>query len=188
MADTPSIRIVKSSPYKGGTKLWGNRHHFNGGTPADLTHWTTLANAIATAEKAAAGGTTSFVEAICYGAGSDVPLHTITLSGTGSVSATGATVHCPLEVSALIRWSTDQRTSKNHPIYLFAYMRDTMVDTSVGFEALSSLLKTPLTTYMNDWVSGFSDGTLTLTRAGPRGASALGGLVETYVTHRDFAR
>lgn len=188
MAATPSIRIVKHTAYRGGTRTFGNRYHFNGGTPADLTHWTTLSSAIVTAEKLCTSDTTVFDESICYGAGSDVPLHTISLSGTGSsTGGTGAT-HPPLEVCALIRYSTDQRTSKNHPIYLFSYMRRTFVQSGSDYELLDTTHKALLQTYANDWVSGFSDGTNTLVRAGPNGASALGGLVETYVTHRDFPR
>jgi hypothetical protein len=187
MAATPSVKIVKSTIYEGGSRQWSNRHHFNGGTPADLTHWTTFVNAIVTAEKLCTLNETSYVEAICYGAGSDLPLHTITLSGSGAISGPGgAILPCPLQVAALIRWSTDQRTSKNHPIYLFSYMHNVLVNTAASNETVWATQRTDLQTYAAAWVSGFSDGTNTLVRAGPNGASALGELVDQYVTHRDF--
>lgn len=188
MAATPSVRIVKHAAYRGGTRTFGNRYHFAGGTPADLTHWTTLVNNIVTAEKLAASDVTVFDEAICYDAGTDVPLHTISLSGTGSSSGGAGATQPPLEVCALIRWSTDQRTVKNHPIYLFTYFRRIHVQSGGDYELLDSTQKTAITTYANAWVSGFSDGAVTHPRAGPNGAVGLGALVETYVTHRDFPR
>jgi hypothetical protein len=186
MAATPSVRIVKQTPYKGGTKQWSNRYHFSGGTPADLSHWTTFVNAVWTAEKAALSDDTSGVEAICYAAGSDLPLHTITISGSGSIAAGGSVASSPLEVSALLRWSTDQRTSKNHPIYLFSYIRAAYRQVDLGREHLATSQRTALGTYGSAWVTGFSDGTTTYHRAGPNGAVGLGQLVNLYVTHRDF--
>lgn len=188
MAATPSILVRKSAEYEGGTREFSNRYHFLGGTPADLTHWTTLSNNVVAAEKLASPGRCSFIESVCYAAGSDVPLYTITLSGTGSYSGGSNGIAPPLEVCALIRYSTDQRTGKNHPIYLFSYMRCTVTDVTVGPEFLKADLKTALTTYAAAWVSGFSDGTNTYNRAGPNGAAALAEIVDEYVTHRDFPR
>lgn len=186
MAATPSVKIVKSAPYKGGTKVFSNRHHFAGGTPADLTHWTTFINAIVTAEKLCTGNEVTYVEAVCYGAGSDLPLFTVTLSGTGSISGGTGEFYPPLEVCGLIRWSTDQRTSRNHPIYLFSYMHGVVMHPATTSETIQPAQKTAMQTYGSAWVSGFSDGTNTLKRAGPNGAVALGAFVETYATHRDF--
>lgn len=186
MAATPSVRIIKSTSYKGGSRQWSNRYHFAGGTPPDLTHWTALVGNIWTAEKLCLSDQVGGVEAICYAAGSDLPLHTITLSGGGALTASGAIQASPLEVSGLLRWATDQRTSKNHPIYLFSYIRQALRDTSVGHENLATSQKNAMQTYGSAWVSGFSDGTTTYNRAGPNGAVALGEFVSQYVTHRDF--
>lgn len=187
MAATPSILIRKHGGYKGGTKEWSNRYHFSGGTPADSAHWTTLANAIVTAEKAALSTNTTIDEAIGYAAGSDVPVWSGTYATAGTV-ATGAYANAPLEVAALVRYSTDVRTAKNHPVYLFNYYHRVLLDESVTTETLASTMASALGTYAADWISGFSDGANTYHRAGPNGAVALGAYVHPYVTHRDFPR
>lgn len=185
---TPSIKVVKSSPYKGGTRVWSNRYHFLGGTPADAGHWTTLANAILTAEKACTMTTTTLEECIGYDAGSDVPIFTGGTSVAGTYTFGGSAVRSPLEVCALVRFTTDQRTTKNHPIYLFNYMHCVAIDPAINTEALATSQQTAFNTYFSNWLSGFSDGTNTYTRAGPNGAAALTRLVESEVTHRDFPR
>lgn len=188
MAATPSIRIIKQSPYKGGTKLWSNRYHFSGGTPADSGHWATLAGNVTDAEKLALSDQCEIIEAVCYAAGSDLPLFTFTYTKTGSLSAGGANQYSPLEVSALVRWSTDVRSSKNHPIYLMSYIRSALRNAASEFELLETAQATALLTYATAWVTGFSDGANTYHRAGPNGAVGASPEVDTYVTHRDFPR
>jgi hypothetical protein len=185
MAATPSVKIVRVGSYRAGSKQWSNRFHFAGGTPADLTHWTTLVNNIVAAEKPCLSPDAGYVEAVCYAAGSDLPLHTISLSGSGSMSGSGANA-VPLETCALLRWTTDQRTSKNHPIYLFSYMHDVFVANTGSHEAVLAAERTLLSAYAASWTSGFSDGTNTYPRAGPNGAVAQSGTCEQYFSHRDF--
>jgi hypothetical protein len=188
VADTASIRIIKSGDYKGGTKQWGNRYHFSGGTPADLSHWTTLAAAVKAAEVNALATNQSFVGWVGYPPGTDEPVASGTLTGSGALTITSPVQNSPLEVSGLIRWSTDQRTTMNHPIYLFSYIRGALRQTDIENDRLGTTMRTALTTYGNAWITGFSDGTNTYHRAGPRGAVALGTSVPLYVTHRDFPR
>jgi hypothetical protein len=185
MATTPSIKVIKSFAFKGGTRHFSNRYHFNGGTPADATHWHTLMDNIVTAEKAVFTSDVTIVECVGYAAGSDVPVATKTYSTAGTLSSSG-NLPMPGECAALTRYSTSARTSKNHPVYLFNYYHGARCSSLSGTDGLFGTQRTALETYAGSWISGFSDGTITAVRAGPNGATASGHETGTYVTHRDF--
>jgi hypothetical protein len=187
VAATPSIRIVKSLPFKAGSRLTSNRYHFLGGTPADATHWHTLMDALTAAEKAIFNSPLVITEAVGYAAGSDVPVATKTYSLAGTLSGLTGVAEQAGEVAALVRYSTNSRTTKNHPIYLFNYFHGVYTTPGGGeSDLLASVQRTAMQTYATAWITGFSDGTITCTRAGPNGDAATGSLVEEYVTHRDF--
>jgi hypothetical protein len=168
--------------------VFSNRYYFNGGTPADSAHWTTLSDAVTTAERVvypSTGFTLTITQAIGYAAGSDVPVFTKAYALAGTL-AIGAGSACPGDCAALVRYSTASRTSKNHPIYLFNYYHGVLSSTALTGDTVFANQVTALNTYATSWVTGFSDGALTLIRCGPDGDAATGVLVNTKVHHRDF--
>lgn len=190
MATTPSIKIEKTFTFKGSSRIWSNRYHFTDGEPADSTKWTTFADAIVAAEKAIYDTTngSTITQAVGYAAGSDVPVFTKTYSVAGTANWTALAAREAGEVCALLRFSTNDRTTKNHPIYLFNYFHSAFVASSASPDTLYAAQRTAIDTYGANWITGFSDGVVQHHRCGPNGQLATGRLVATYTTHRDFPR
>ncbi len=187
MAAAPSIRVVKTLPFKNGSRNISNRYHFTGGTPADATHWHTLMDAVTAVEKTIYYAGVVINECFGYAAGSDVPVASKTYSLAGThTRTTGSHVQAG-EVAALARWSTAARSTKNHPIYCFSYWHGALVEDGLPyFDHIEPAQAALMATYAGDWVSGFSDGSNTYVRSTPSGHTAIGSSIEEYVTHRDF--
>lgn len=189
MAATPPSRVGiyvrQHAAYKGGTKEYGNLFHFTGPDSWSSSEFNTFSDNLV-GDMAAALSTNAIIdETIGYDAGSFVPVFSKTYSTAGSV-ATSTNGLSPLETCALMRFGTDQRTVKNHPIYLFKYIHRVNINNASSTEALAANLKTALETFGNQLLAGISDGTNSRVLCGPRGAVAQNRLVEAYVTHRDF--
>jgi hypothetical protein len=167
-------------------RKWSNRYYLDHTSIDTQAHFNTLADAVVTAEKAIYGAGQTIVQVDYYAPGSDVAVWTRTYSTTGT-GTFGAGALCPGDCAALVRYTTTQRTSKNHPLYLFNYFHG-VVSIAGGGDTILAAQSAAYGTYATAWVSGFSDGVTTYKRAGPRGAVAQGSLIETYITHRDFPR
>jgi len=188
VAATPSIKVIKTFPGRDGTLQFSNRYHFNGGTPSDTAHWTTLSDAVVTAEKAQYDSAVTIIGTVGYAAGSDVPVFSKSYSTAGTLTLVGTISAYSADAAALVRYATTARTSKNHPIYLFNYYHRPLHNASDATDDLWSTYLTALGTYAAHWISGFSDGTITAVRAGPNGATATGHFENHLVTHRDLPR
>jgi hypothetical protein len=192
-ADTKhSIVIVKQGPYRGTTRQWSNRYHFEGSLPSDTSAWTTLADNIVTAEKACLNSATTIVQAIGYNAGTATvtnphgdAVFTKDYTTVGTFSPGVNDVAVPGDCAVLVRYSTTARSTKNHPVYLFNYYHSAYRGT-VDADTLAADQKTAFETYASHWVSGFSDGASTRERCGPRGAVAISRKVDGQIRHRDF--
>lgn len=122
-----------------------------------------------------------------YDAGSNLPVFSKTYTTAGTLASAGLLQE--RQVAALVRYTTDAVTSRNHPVYLFSYYHGIAATSGAGTPDLPTpTQKTALTTYAGQWVTGFSDGTTTHKRAGPNGAVAQSGACEDNLTHRDFPR
>lgn len=126
------------------------------------------------------------VGSVGYAAGSEVPVwqETVSVAGTlsGGTPATG-------DSAVMLRWTTDQRSTKNHPIYLFNYFHGANWSGTGSTDTLWSTQKTAAQNFAAKWASGgagFSDGSITYHRCGPYGAVGLVGTCDQYVRHHDF--
>lgn len=187
-----SIEIVKSFSYRGATRTFANRYHFEGTTPVDTAAWTLLSDAVTAAEKLIFNSTVEIVAAFGndYHSATGTNLNgdavftkTYSLNGTASWDPTH--LPAPGDCAAVVRYSTPARSVKNHPIYLFNYYHGVHMGTSAG-DGLASDQKAAMETYADAWLTGFSDGTGARERCGPHGAVATARLVKPNISHRDF--
>ena len=185
MAAMPSLKIEYQSPYKGGTKRWSNRYYLTAGKPTTDARWLQLAQNYRDQLKTIITSAHTIVGAVGYDAGSDVPIWSTTFSTAGTYSA-GSQTQPPLECCAICKFTTSQRSTKNHPIYLFKYVHGVILRTTADKEQLDSGWKASFQAIMDFFISGVSDGAVSHSIAGPRGAVALTAIVNDHATHRDF--
>ena len=180
----PSIKVTCRSPRRGGTHDWSNRYFFTG---AALTsgQFAALVALLEAETKLILPTTSSIIEYTQYDPGSEVPVATSSVSVAGTMSLTGRTP-CTSDSVALARFSTSQRTSKNHPIYLFKYWHGVLTANGSNGDAIDATQLGRYQSFATDIVAGFNDGTSTRHVTGPYGAVAIGQVVKSDAHHRDF--
>jgi hypothetical protein len=180
----PSIRLVRSAPYRGGTREWGQRYFWTG---ANFTtaQFETLKDNLRALCRNVTLTDSSIVRCIGYNIGSDVPVYEDDSSVAGTYPI-GSNPIMPLEVCALARLSTSVRSVKNHPIYGFKYWHHVQNDGGADVELCRAGYKTTLESELDAMLAGLSDGDTTRQWCDAKGAVFQGRLVETYLTHRDF--
>ena len=175
-------------PYRGGTQQWSNRFNFTGAVPSSGADWLGLMNLYEPFARYLLPTNQTLVEMVGYLAGSDVPVYTHSYGVAGLYTVPGSSHPCPGDCCAVSKFTTDARTSKNHPIYLFKYLHVATYDGTAP-DTLSVDQHTQVPAGLACWL----DGSLTVagtpvSYCGPYGAVALAQIIEPYISHRDFPR
>jgi hypothetical protein len=191
VAATPSLLVKYSVPSRSpDPKVVSNRYHFNGGVPATDAAWHTLMDAVVAAFADCLYHESTIIGVNGYTAGSDIAIASKTYSTIGTRNlATDSAIKLPGFCCAIVRWATDQRTSKNHPIYLYSYIHG-VACSNADARSIKDAQVTAITTFANRWRdtgSGFSDGTNTYHRAGPNGAAGLAVSVSSDTKDHDLS-
>lgn len=188
MTPQPSMKIVKTFQRRGSLQVFTNRYHFDNGPPTSDADWLSFFDAVVAQEKTLYTSGVQIIEAVGYDAGSDLPVASKSYTTNGTRTNLSNEVSCPSEAAALARYTTTQRTSKNHPIYLFNYYHGAVYDGDVSSDRIGTGQQAAINTYAGQWVSGFDvDGTVHH-RCGPNGAVAQTGACEQWLSHRDFRK
>jgi hypothetical protein len=181
----PLVRIVKSFSYRGATQEFSNSYHLLEEAPATHADWELLFDAVVDLEKHVYGSGVTIV--LAQGKTSDdaVVAHQKVYTTAGTFS--GFDAHgVPGDAAALLRFATNVRSVKGHPIYCFNYFHACACSGS-NADNLNSDYKTALETYGTAWVTGIDAGDAgTFHRATPHGQSTVSRLVSPFVRHRDF--
>jgi hypothetical protein len=187
-ATRASIKFNFTFPYRGNTQPFSTRVYIDGNLAPTDAEFLALYDNIKMGFVALLSSRTTLQGATGYHPGSDVPVWSGGSPIACACSLASGDVDTPGDAAMLCRWSTTQRTSKNHPIYLFMYLHDAW-HTSGNADTLASQQHgafESLGTFMLD--GSWSDGTNDIRKCGPYGAVAQSRFVEPLITHRDFPR
>lgn len=188
MATPPTqagMKMLFSFSWRGTTKNWSQLYHFNQGAWQDQGHFNALSDAWWNLMKGAIPARNTLVSTTAYNPGSFLPVYTKTYGSAGTYTDT-TNPQATGEACMLFRFLTDQRTSKNHPIYLFKWFHGMQTDGATSPDTLRAGIASTAAGVVTDMLAGASDGTLTRHYCGPFGAVAQSGSVNPKLHIREF--
>lgn len=189
MATPPTrvgVKVNYTFSWRGATQDWSQLYHFTGDTSwTDQTHFDTFAVNLWNAIKIGIPTRVTCTTMTAYNAGSFLPVFSHSISATGGYTDT-TNPQAPGEACMLWRFTTDQRTTKNHPIYLFKWFHGMQTDGLTSPDTLRNGIRTTAAGSITSLLAGLSDGTNTRIYCGPRGAVAQTGIVNTQLHIREF--
>lgn len=189
MATAPTqvgVKVEYHFGWRGATKNWSQLYHFNGPTSwDDQTHFDTFCTNLWNQIKQSLPARVTCDSMVGYNAGSFLPVYSHTIAAAGTYTDT-TNPQAAGEMCMLWKFTTDQRTTKNHPIYLFKWWHGMQTDGATSPDSLRSGIASTAATPIAALVSGISDGTNTRKYAGPRGAVAQTGTCLSTLHAREF--
>jgi len=188
MATPPTqagIKFVFSFSWRGSTKGWTQLWHFTGGAWQDQTHFNTMSDNVWGQISGVIPARNTLVETIGYNPGSFLPVYTKAYGASGTYTDT-TNPQAPGEACMLWRFTTTQRSTKNHPIYLYKWFHGMQTDGATSPDTLRSAIYTSSASQIAHLCTGQSDGTLTRPYCGPFGAVAQSGTCNPKLHIREF--
>jgi hypothetical protein len=184
MPERQRLTISKSFTYQGAGREWSNTHPFHESAPSVYGDWEDFADAVVALERTILQNDVTITTVKGYDGASDHPVFTKTYGVVGTLSVSGAS-NAPRDCAGIIRWSTADRDSRNHPIYGYAYVHGVAdYDSGSGHPAgwMYEPQTTALETYANDWVVGING----FHRTTLGGSICIDSYVDPWIRHRDF--
>lgn len=189
MATAPTrvgCKLEFSFSWRGNTKDWSQLYHFDGPTSwASQGQFDTFVVALWNLLKSGIPARNTLVSGTAYNAGSFLPVFTHSFGAAGTYTDT-SNPQAAGEMCALARFSTDQRSVKNHPIYLYKWFHGMQSDGLTSPDTLRTGIHTTLGGQLSTLLAGISDGTNTRQYCGPRGAVAQSVILNTLLHAREF--
>jgi hypothetical protein len=187
-----SVRIVKQFTYREVARQFSNRYHIGVNFPQTPAAWKTLIDNVAGAETdlfpPLANGGAKIVAGYGLGPNSNIPVHEETYNYDG-VLAHDTWSPSPGDAAAIVKYTTPDRSIRNHPIYLWSYYHAVGAQPGVDGDKLNTVQHAAIQAYANAWLTGFSDGSTTYRRSRPNnGTIATAATCELDISHRDLPR
>lgn len=192
MAAVVGITLVKKFSYRGdANEEFSNQYWLSGSIPSDDTAWTTLIDALCTAEKACYTSEVSIVRAYGYDSDADNAASVVqkdySLSPIAGTLTVSSAARVPGDVAGWIRWKTSRLNTKGKPIFLRKYMHGVWMSNTSGGDTLNATQKTAFETFGTKLMDGTFSGSRTL-RSRLNAETLLSRAASTYLTTRTLKR